>query len=701
MTFALFLLTVVAFLPVYLLNRAPYLRLPLHIDTGFYVSNSTIALRRFSFRRGWNAHYAGCSKLLPELFYSLVYLWRTPAQVSEHSYIRSSRIAASLYNYATCACLAFFAMKLGGDFRWFAAALVLYSLISSEPHYGVYHECAELLEVLAQAGGALCLFLGVQQDSPSWTFAGAALWSLDVFFVKLSSIVAAAVLLGGVAVWYPSSAAALILGFVVPAAGYLFWIRLNGQTLRGLIPSLHGHEASFSQRPRRAGGIMLRFLEKSRCALEVFRRQPIVPMLALAGMLFEPSHILLRLWLLGALATYVVQSTDCRYYLILLQAPLTLLAAAAVVRLLDSGPVAILLLAAAGMAWLFLNPLRAIRLDKVQLNDWVWRGFRPRTEYARNLAVERACNVLRPMVTGDSVLIYGPYNQAYVLLDASWPTPIVAPEHYLDHVQPPWQGELNRQLIQSPPKYILDTSSTFDARATRDDLGLDYRLIAVMDAGFRLFRLQAAAPPLRNLDIVRTFRPQSDLELAAEEEKAGHPVAWHTVSADLGLDEECDADDPAVGIRAALAAIQAAGCRRVALYGAGRFTIRHAESFRRAKPPIRIVLDDDAARFRGTFLDWPVYSPEDAPTSDFDAVLVSSDRYESMMARRARRFFGDQLPVFTISGRDCDRANRHRPRSNQFDALRRCDAGSVIQECEPGSRAAEPPAQPVSQGSDA
>jgi hypothetical protein len=703
MTLNLFILIVAAFLPIYLLIRAPYLRLPLHIDTGFYVSNSTIAFRRFSFRRGWNAHYAGCSKAAPELFYSLVYLGCTSRSAgnSEHPYIRSSRIAASLYNYITCVCVAILAVKLGGDSRWFVAALFLYALLSSEPHYGVYHECAEIFEVLAQAGGTLCLLLGIEQNSPLWITAGTALWSFDVFFIKLSSAAAAGVLFAGVVFWYPASAMAALLGVLAPAAAYIGWIRFNGQSLFGLIPSVRGHEASFSQRPRNARGATLRILEKARCALDVFRRQPILPMLALAGILFEPMHVLVRLWLLGVLATYVIQSTDCRYYLILFQAPLVIFAAAAAVRLLDSGPVANLLLAAAGMAWLYLNPLRAMRLNRVRLNEWIWQGFRPRAEYARNLAMERACKVLRPIVAGDSVLVYGPHSQAYVLLDTSWPTPIVAPEQYLELVYPPWQCELNRRLIQAPPKYILDTSSTFDGRAARDGLGLDYRLIAVVDAGFRLFRFEAASSPPQDPDDVRTFRPQSAVELASEEERAAHPVARHTVSADLGLDQGFDSDDPVAGIRIALATMRDGGHRRVALYGAGRFTIRHAETYRGADPPIRMVLDDDAARFRGNFLDWPVYSPEDAPKSEFDSILVSSDRYEAMMVRRARRLFGDRFPVFTISGRDCDRVIRPRRRGSQVKAIRHGDAGSTIRECEPGSREAELQSQPVSQGSDA
>ncbi len=63
-----------ALLPVYLIVREPFRRLPLHIDTGFYVSNHTIVTGRFRFSQGWNAHFAGCSKLVPEVFYSLVYL---------------------------------------------------------------------------------------------------------------------------------------------------------------------------------------------------------------------------------------------------------------------------------------------------------------------------------------------------------------------------------------------------------------------------------------------------------------------------------------------------------------------------------------------------------------------------------------------------------------------------------------------------
>ncbi|HSD09464.1 MAG TPA: hypothetical protein VLF14_00640, partial [Candidatus Binatia bacterium] len=85
-----------ALLPVYIALRCVFFDLPLHIDTCFYVSNHTICTRTIRYSRGWNARFAGCSKVLPEYFYSLVYLLH-----GGEGYKRASRVYLSLFNYGT------------------------------------------------------------------------------------------------------------------------------------------------------------------------------------------------------------------------------------------------------------------------------------------------------------------------------------------------------------------------------------------------------------------------------------------------------------------------------------------------------------------------------------------------------------------------------------------------------------------------
>jgi hypothetical protein len=90
------------------------------------------------------------------------------------------------------------------------------------------------------------------------------------------------------------------------------------------------------------------------------------------------------------------------------------------------------------------------------------------------------------------------------------------------------------------------------------------------------------------------------------------------------------------------------GHRRLAIYGAGRFTIRHAEVYRRSLVPISVVLDDNARLHGRRFLDWPVRSPDEAEADEFDAIIVSTDRFAAPMLANIRRRWGDRVPAFTV-----------------------------------------------------
>lgn len=93
--------------------------------------------------------------------------------------------------------------------------------------------------------------------------------------------------------------------------------------------------------------------------------------------------------------------------------------------------------------------------------------------------------------------------------------------------------------------------------------------------------------------------------------------------------------------------LNAAGYRRIALYGAGRHT---ADLLRTGWPhgQVRVaaILDDYAIvpSIQGI----PVLRPDQAP--DIDAVVISSDAKEEALAEAAERVFGGRVPIIRIYG---------------------------------------------------
>ena len=646
-----------AFLPLYLLLREPFCRLPLHIDTGFYVSNHTIATRRLAFSQGWNAHHAGCSKLIPELFYSIIYLLHSRPGGSGGAqgplgYKQMSRRYATLLNFITAVTVGALACALAdGNSAYYYAGLIAFAVLSSEPHYGVYFECAEWFEMPAHVGGLLCLLVGIACSGPWWIFAGAFVWAADAFFVKLSSGITFAILLGGLAVAYPWITLPAAAGGLLAGALFLGWVVSNGAGFRTLLRSLWGHEVNFGQGadPKR---LLYRFREKGWCLWRVVARQPILPALALAGIVFGPRlPLIFWLYLIGVGVAYVAQAADCRYYLIPLLPPVALLATEGIVVLADGGFFGVAILVAGGIAWAVHNPLRAARLDAERLNRWCWQGFRPAAEITRNLALEHAAQELEPVVAGRPLLVYGPFNQLYVLLNASYVTPIVTPELYLDDVCPGWQAALNERLVAEPPPFVLDTSEVFAAPVARQRLGLDYRLTQVFGTAFRLYELTGVSPAREDFRAAPTYRPQSRSQLEAEERRAGGELIVHGDRIYGGMATEPALDDrPTAKLGALLKELQRRGHRGLALYGAGRFTIRHAELYRNSTVPVTVVLDDNAQRFDGTFLDWPVRTPDEAAEFSFDAIVVSSDRFSRPMLTQIRHRFGESIPAYAALG---------------------------------------------------
>ena len=637
------------FFPVYLWIRNPFRRLPLHVDTGFYVSNHTVATGRFDFSKGWNAHYAGCSKVVPELFYSFVYVIHSRRRRGHaiDGYKPLSRLYASLFNYLTTVAVGVLASALaGGEPGYYCVGLVVFALLSSEPHWGVYFECGELFEPIADVVSVMLLLDGVRRGDASVVGLSAFVWIMGSFFIKLSSAMAFFVLFGGIVIVYPWTLPSVLLGSGLAAVFYILWLGWNRRNPWTLLRALQGHEASYGQWADWRGWAY-RLIEKSRTFVGVIRRQPLLPALAVSGVLVgAPSSSIFWLYTAAVAVTYVGQSTDCRYYLIPLLPAIALLGVNGAMAATAIGPLGWMLLAGVGGGWLIHNRLRAGRLNDTELNRWCWEGGRPAYEADRNLVLERSADHLRRLCGGESLLVYGPLNQAYVLLGVSYVTPSVAPEYYMDHVQSGWQRAHNLRLTSSPPKCILDTSACFDAQEARAKLGLDYRLTHVLEGDLRFFRLSDVSPSIPGMEEARTYAPQSRARLRAEERLAGGGL----VTVSNHRDANGRTGDPAARALADLLQdLATQGHRRLAIYGAGRFTLRHAELYRASPVPVGVVLDDNAVLSGATCLDWPVRSPNDVDVEDFDAIIVSTDRFAAPILANVRRRFGGRVRAFTIT----------------------------------------------------
>ncbi len=627
-----------AFMPVYFVLRLPFFRLPLHIDTGFYVSNNTVANKSFRFSKGWNARYAGCSKVVPECIYSLVFLIGAHFKKSSHSnYAIVSRVCVSIYNFASAIIVGFAACTLTHPDPWiFLTAAIVYALVSSEAQYGVYHENGELFEIPFHAATLMFLASGLTAQNPTGIAAAAFVAMLGTCFVKLSSIITHAFLFIAVAIAVPVAILPILAGGTIATCLYIAWIMINRQSPIALVSSLWGHETACGQRVN-LRTISDRLTERVRGFARVVVKQPLFPLLAIAGLVLNPSvHWTAYALMIGMVATYLFQAADCWYYRIPLLLPLALLATNGIVALQSFVTNDIAIIFPVICLWVAHNTLRAAKMNRDQLTHWVWEGHISSDLLAGDLDLEAIAHQWRTEINHRSLFVYGSFNQACVLFDAAYPTPIVVAERYLDDMSVGWQGALSAQLVANTPAFILDSGNVFDAATTRNRLGLDYRLIAIHGSQFRLFKHEDKHPPCGDIKSTRTFRPQSATELRHERERS-LVVPTATV---------CDtADQDSNRLHGTLSHLQNLGCSRIAVYGAGRFTARHAGILNSSPIDIVAILDDNADQVGPRFLDWPVERLENANPDDIDAILIASDRYAATMHAKARNTWANQFPV--------------------------------------------------------
>jgi hypothetical protein len=651
--------------PLYLWLRRPFAKLPLHIDTGYYVSNHTVATGRVDFSKGWNARFAGCCKVVPEFFYSYVFQsCRNTADSSAvaDEYKSRFRLLSALFNYATAIAVAALATYcLDGGATTFALGLIVYCLLSSEPQYGVYYECGEWFGLLPQICGSLLLIVGLDTSNATLLAAASFVLVADAVFIKLSSTISAAIMLAVTVAMATWSILPLAAGGLVACGAYTLWIVHNGQNPMAMFDALRGHETSYGQRPS-LSTIVNRLREKADTIARSFIRHPVIPAMMLVGLvLAPPAHPIFWAYLVGGVCAYVLQAANCWYYQIPLLPIIAILATGGVRYVLTTTHATGWIIAAAAVVIASIAVFRGLRARRMTLTDLTkrsWNHNQPDDVLDADIALERFARQ-SPEIHNHTLLTYGPFSQSYVLLGASYPTPIITPDLHMNDMCTHWQATLSRQLIDNPPDFILDTRLCFHAATTRRELGLDYKLRRIAGASIQLYEFVGRSIPSRPPEDVRTFQPVSTTQLQHELSLAGDALRDETSTTasefapsisfapetNLAPPVESDTDR----LRSLLRTIVKLGYQRIAIYGAGRFTFRHAGVYRDAPLDIVAILDDRADLQGKSFVDWQVCSPESAPQLDLDAVVISTDRFTAAMRKRARDICGTDVAVLTVS----------------------------------------------------
>ncbi|MFQ5412987.1 MAG: hypothetical protein ACE5E6_00870, partial [Phycisphaerae bacterium] len=220
-----------------------------------------------------------------------------------------------------------------------------------------------------------------------------------------------------------------------------------------------------------------------------------------------------------------------------------------------------------------------------------------------------------------------------------------------------------------------------DAAVARTMLGLDYRVVHTACPSLRLLQLACVSPTTTGYEAARTFRAQSPAELSAERPGVSTGAAPPpSLDARETMHDARSGDGYAAALAAVLRDLAAEGHRRLGVYGAGRFTIRHADVYRESRVPVVVVLDDRPARHGERFLDWPIGRLADARQYRVDAIVVSTDRFTRPMLQRARRACGTDITVRAIdthrdptcgNGVTATSARRHGDRPTEEPAAER------------------------------
>jgi len=474
---------------IYLAIRWPYFKLPVGPDTGYYVSNNTIVNSKFAFSKGWNARYAMCSKFIPELFCSLVYIW-----LGHKKYKFSWRLLFSFYNFGTAIAVGGIVHILshGAPFSYLAG-LVTYCLVSSEPDYGIYYESAEQFEILFQAWGTFFLLKGVQPVQPELLAVGAGLWFFDVFFIKITAIAAAAPLLLGSVIYYPPIWRFVLLEFFMFLLAYIILFLSSNKNPLATIMSEAAHQSIYSRGGREDVPPLKGYLEqlgqKARHMAKIILRNPVIPFFALLGTFWVAKNgapiyiIFLLLYVLGTSIKLMISFLPIWWYTIPVLPLLGLFGALGVFEALGSGIYGEIFIGLSALAWFGLNVFRVHGKDEKQLMEEAWR-MHP-VEGQVHWDLESMTPELQTIIQNNSLFVYG-YPSLCAMVGQSYDVNFLTGIRYMEEMNPRWQVELHEKMMQDPPAFIFDMFGRFEPPAVKENLGIYYEEIRSWKGGCSL-----------------------------------------------------------------------------------------------------------------------------------------------------------------------------------------------------------------------
>lgn len=477
----------IVFFPIYLLFRWPYFKLPLGPDTGFYVSNHTISQRKFNFCKGWNSRYAMCSKFIPELFLSLIYIIAGPER-----YKFLWRFSYSIYNYLTGIAVGLLVAALVNDMTpFYILGLFSYCFISSEPHYGIYYESSEQFEILFQVLGTVCILAGIEFSQPSLIFLGAAFWLVDIFFTKITGLVAFIPLMGGTIWFEPLLWPYLLVEFGLFLLCYtVLFVWCNRDPLR-VIKSEIGHQFFYSRKGMDSTkndtlfqGLRKRLVEKLNQIKQILVENPQIPLLAFAGLVWSFGNLhgtaqsILYLYILGVLCKLAISFLPIWWYTVPLLPVLGIFAGLGLHQLVSSGIYGLGLALVLVSTWCYSNLYRPHKLSLRELNSYTWKLHKAMGKL--HFELENISNELSRMIKKDSLFVYGtpaPCAMVGQCYDVNFLTAV----YYLDGVNSNWETELHSKMLDDPPAYILDMFKSFDPEAVYNNIGVEYKLLKHWD----------------------------------------------------------------------------------------------------------------------------------------------------------------------------------------------------------------------------
>jgi len=485
----------ILFFFVFLFIRKPFFPLPLHIDTGFFVSNHTIQNRKINYSKGWSASFAGCSKVIPELFYSVIYLF------NPNKYPVASRFYYSIFAYITSIIFGFLIYTVhDSSIISYFIGLVFFSLLLSEPHYGVYFENSEQFEIFFIITGWLLIELGFNTSILLMSI-GFGLILFNAFFVKLASFPIAITIGIYLLIIKPFMILPISMVCFGIAFFYLIWIKINNKKILDLFQALRGQQKFLSQRPY-PYPLKKRVQEKAQLLLDIWNNNIIFPLFFGTGLIIKIiSTVNFVDWLvifysIGAIITYVIQGNRVWYYSILFIPMIGYFGTTAAITIFSWSEIGAILLLSALFVVVYRQIIIPRKKDRISLNNWVWKLHNDGPQIQRNLIIEKYSNHIKNVINGNSVFIFGAENQLYSLINASYPTAMISAYYWLDSMRPTWKTELIAQFKANPPKYLIESFLSVDINSLENAINHRYELIHDYQEGLRLYQL--AEPLLSN-----------------------------------------------------------------------------------------------------------------------------------------------------------------------------------------------------------